>query len=223
MPYARPALVASRAWAHGAALGLSAVAALCSMGHAALGGETELAADDRFNLALGQVVFRKQWVSAPSSTTSSDGLGPLYNARACAQCHPHGGRGQPEPDRARGLPSALVLRLSVPPTTAAERALLATGRANVVAEPTYGVQLQPFAIQGHRSEGRLAVSYEERAVTLGDGSVVRLRKPSYRVTDRPLRSSRSASPSHGPRLRPARPGRHDIAAGRPAARRARSS
>ena len=30
---------------------------------------------------VGNGIFRKIWVSAPSSTTSSDGLGPLFNAR----------------------------------------------------------------------------------------------------------------------------------------------
>jgi CxxC motif-containing protein (DUF1111 family) len=203
MPCGRQTLVASRALARVTALSLSAAATL-SVGQAAQAADaTEFGAGDRFNLALGQVVFRKQWVSAPSSTTSSDGLGPLYNARACAQCHPQGGRGQPEPDGARGLPTALVLRLSVPPATADERVLLATRRANLLAEPTYGVQLQPFAIQGHRSEGRLEVSYEERAVTLGDGSIVRLRKPSYRVTDLhygPLRQDAMTSPRVAPPL-----------------------
>ena len=31
--------------------------------------------------------------SAPSSTISSDGLGPIYNARACQSCHIKDGRG----------------------------------------------------------------------------------------------------------------------------------
>src|SRR5262245_66345778 len=107
----RPARVASASvWL--AALALAGAAALWSGRHAAASEERGLNAEDRFRLALGQAVFRKRWVSAPSSTTSSDGLGPLYNARACAQCHPRGGRGQPEPGHE--LPSALVLRLAVP-------------------------------------------------------------------------------------------------------------
>src|SRR5690606_25394405 len=31
---------------------------------------------------VGEGIFRKLWVSAPSSTRSSDGLGPLFNARS---------------------------------------------------------------------------------------------------------------------------------------------
>lgn len=167
-----------------------------------LGAQT-LSADDSFRVELGRAVFRKRWVSAPASTASSDGLGPLYNARSCEQCHPQGGRGQPEPDLARGLPSALVLRLSVPPQTAVERGLVADQRTNVLAEPTYGTQLQPFAIQGHQPEGRLQVTYDEVPVELGDGTVVQLRRPSYRVTDLgygPLREDAMTSPRTAPPL-----------------------
>ena len=35
---------------------------------------------------LGNALFRKLWVSSPSSTQASDGLGPLFNARACQSC-----------------------------------------------------------------------------------------------------------------------------------------
>ncbi len=40
-------------------------------------------------------LFRKIWVAAPSSTQASDGLGPLYNARGCQNCHLKDGRGHP--------------------------------------------------------------------------------------------------------------------------------
>ncbi|WP_296021553.1 di-heme oxidoredictase family protein, partial [uncultured Agrobacterium sp.] len=42
---------------------------------------------------LGHALFQKLWVSAPSSTQASDGLGPLYNARSCQTCHINDGRG----------------------------------------------------------------------------------------------------------------------------------
>ena len=44
---------------------------------------------------VGNGIFRKNWVSAPSSTDSSDGLGPLFNSRACQNCHLKDGRGHP--------------------------------------------------------------------------------------------------------------------------------
>ncbi|WP_425479282.1 di-heme oxidoredictase family protein [Hoeflea halophila] len=42
---------------------------------------------------LGNALFRKLWVSSPFSTLASDGLGPLFNARACQSCHIKIGRG----------------------------------------------------------------------------------------------------------------------------------
>jgi CxxC motif-containing protein (DUF1111 family) len=187
-----------------AGFAFAGAAVLCGAGRVALGGDgQELDADRHFRFALGEVIFRRQWVSAPASTTSSDGLGPLYNARACAQCHPQGGRGQPEPDRANGRPGALVLRLSVPPGTEAERALLAERKANALPEPTYGVQLQPLAIQGHRGEGRVEVVYGELSVALRDGEVAWLRKPSYRVSGLgygPLSEATMTSPRVAPPL-----------------------
>jgi CxxC motif-containing protein (DUF1111 family) len=46
---------------------------------------------------LGNALFKKIWVSSPSSTQASDGLGPLFNARACQRCHIKDGRGPPPP------------------------------------------------------------------------------------------------------------------------------
>ncbi|MGO8366685.1 di-heme oxidoredictase family protein, partial [Rhizobium johnstonii] len=44
---------------------------------------------------LGNALFRKLWVSSPSSTQASDGLGTLFNARSCMSCHVNDGRGRP--------------------------------------------------------------------------------------------------------------------------------
>jgi CxxC motif-containing protein (DUF1111 family) len=183
MPARREAFNHAPTLARLAAVLLVGAAAFIETRQSALAGESGRDVEDRFHFALGEIVFRKQWVSAPASTTSSDGLGPLYNARTCAQCHPGGERGQPEPDLLRGLRSTLVLRLSIPPRTAAEQALLSERKANVVPEPTYGLQLQPFALQGHRIEGHLEVIYEEVPVEMADGEKVLLRSPSYRVVN----------------------------------------
>ncbi len=43
---------------------------------------------------IGNSIFRKNWVSAPASTDASDGLGPLFNSRAC-QNLPSEGRARP--------------------------------------------------------------------------------------------------------------------------------
>ena len=68
---------------------------------------------------LGNGLFRKSWVAAPSSTKASDGLGPLYNARACQDCHLKDGRGH-MPETADQPRVSAFLRLSIPGGTAPE-------------------------------------------------------------------------------------------------------
>ena len=129
---------------------------------------------------VGNGIFKKIWVSAPSSTTSSDGLGPLFNARACQRCHLKDGRGRPPAAGERG--ETMFLRLSIPPQTEAERAALRDHRQTVIPEPTYGGQLQNFSIQGILAEGEMTIAYEETPITLADGEVVSLRAPTYGVS-----------------------------------------
>ncbi len=131
---------------------------------------------------IGNGLFRRLWVSAPSSTTSADGLGPLFNARSCQRCHLKDGRGHP-PASAEDTAVSMFLRLSIAPQDEKQRALLASGRAGVIPEPTYGGQLQDLAIKGHKAEGKMRIAYEEVAVTLADGTEVSLRRPSYSITD----------------------------------------
>ncbi|MGF1649312.1 MAG: di-heme oxidoredictase family protein [Hyphomicrobiaceae bacterium] len=133
---------------------------------------------------LGKAMFRKIWVSAPASTRASSGLGPLYNARSCQSCHIKDGRGHPPEANWPGDDAiSMVLRLSIPPRTASEQSLIDSGQALVIPEPTYGTQLQDLAIVGHRGEGRMHITYEEVPVTLADGDVVSLRRPTYTITD----------------------------------------
>lgn len=133
---------------------------------------------------VGNAIFRKLWVSSPSSTTGSDGLGPLYNSRSCQNCHLKDGRGHPPnanfpDDRAESM----FLRLSIPAQTEAQKRLLAEHRVNSIDEPTYGEQLQNLAVRGLDNEGHMRVDYSNEPVTLGDGSVVTLRRPAFSVDD----------------------------------------
>jgi CxxC motif-containing protein (DUF1111 family) len=140
-----------------------------------------LSFEQRADFFVGNGLFRRNWVTGPASTQAADGLGPLYNARSCQGCHLKDGRGHP-PAGPHDSAVSMFLRLSIPPHDAAERALLESHRANVVAEPTYGGQLQDLAIPGHAPEGRMAIDYAQNTVELADGEVVQLRDPSYRVT-----------------------------------------
>lgn len=122
--------------------------------------------DKQLDFKVGDGVFRKLWVAAPSSTKSSDGLGPLFNARACQACHLKDGRGHPP--AAHETPSSLLFALSRPDGSP---------------DPIYGHQLQTFGIQGHAAEANVIVEHEPLPVKLADGSVVTLRKPHYKLVD----------------------------------------
>jgi len=140
-----------------------------------------MAFDRQLDFKVGDGIFRKLWVSAPSSTVSSDGLGPLFNSRSCQTCHLKDGRGTPPEGDAAAV--SLFLRLSIPPETDAQREALETFRLPVIAEPTYGGQLQNFSIAGLHSEGSMVVTYKPVDVELADGTIVTLRSPTYGVSD----------------------------------------
>ena len=141
-----------------------------------------LSFEARAQFAIGNGLFRRPWVSSPSSTRSADGLGPLYNARSCQRCHLKDGRGHPPVD-ARDSAVSMLIRLSVPPRTDEERALLASGRAAAIPEPTYGGQLQDVAVPGMAAEGRIRITRTEREVTLHDGTKVVLEAPLHAIVD----------------------------------------
>lgn len=133
---------------------------------------------------IGNSIFRKLWVTPPSSTDSSDGLGPLYNARGCQNCHLKDGRGHPaKANWPEDTAVSMFLRLSIPPQNDEHRRLLAERRVNVIAESTYGGQLQNFAVQGVPIEGHMHISYRDKTVELVDGTRVTLREPTYRVVE----------------------------------------
>ena len=133
---------------------------------------------------VGNAIFRKLWVAAPSSTKASDGLGPLYNARGCQNCHLKDGRGRPPlanfPDETA---VSMFLRLSIPPETDEQKRLIAERLATTIPDPVYGGQLQNIGIQGHDGEGHMRIDYTDVPVTLAGGQVVTLRKPTYSVTN----------------------------------------
>ncbi|KKX31753.1 di-heme oxidoredictase family protein [Rhizobium sp. LC145] len=148
---------------------------------------------------LGNALFTKLWVSSPSSTQASDGLGPLFNARACQSCHLKDGRGHP-PEGSTDATS-MFLRLARPARTEEEKRAIANHEKLNFADATYGEQLQDAAVPGLKSEGRMQITYEETPVTLGDGEVVSLRKPTYSVSDLaygPLEADVTLSPRVSP-------------------------
>ncbi len=148
------------------------------------------------DFAIGTAFFEKLWVSSPSATLASNGLGPLYNARSCAQCHPGNGRGHP-PESPEDNAVSMLMRLSLMGGEAPD----IEGYIATLPEPTYGHQLQDFATVGHAAEYSLNISYTETEVTLADGTVVSLRAPTYTADNLaygPLHTTTMFSPRVAP-------------------------
>lgn len=135
----------------------------------------------QLDFRVGNGIFKKVWVSSPSSTASSDGLGPLFNARSCQRCHLKDGRGHPPAEGEKA--ELMVLKLSIPPQNETQRSALLQNRISSIPEPTYGNQLQNFSVQGVRSEGELTLRYKALPVQLADGDIVNLRAPAYQIGD----------------------------------------
>jgi CxxC motif-containing protein (DUF1111 family) len=119
--------------------------------------------------ATGNGFFNQAWTTAPSSNESRDGLGPLFNARACAGCHFKDGRGRPPIEPGEGFVS-ILLRLSIPGDGSPSAPL---------PEPNYGGQLQPFGIAGVAGEGSPRVEYRSIAGQYADGEPYELLEPTY--------------------------------------------
>jgi CxxC motif-containing protein (DUF1111 family) len=96
---------------------------------------------DRLAAAIGERLFRRAWVPAPASTGADDGLGPLFNARACISCHAGLARGSTRTDRA--LDHGLVVRLGD-----------GAGRP----DPALGAQVQTAAIAGVAVEATVSLA-----------------------------------------------------------------
>lgn len=135
--------------------------------------------EEEQNFKLGNALFRKLWVSSPSSTQASDGLGPLFNARACQSCHIKDGRGHP-PEGDQDATS-MFLRLARSATTELEEQELANFVRTTFPDPTYGGQLQDLAVPGLPGEGEMKITYEDIIETFADGETISLRKPTYEV------------------------------------------
>ena len=137
-----------------------------------------LSFEEQMTFRLGDGLFKKPWVSSPSSTLASDGLGPLYNARSCQRCHIKDGRGHPPLDRDDSAIS-MVMRISVP--GGEDHGI--GGFMPTLPDPVYGTQLQDLGLAGHPAEYQLAVTYEETTIALSGGETASLRAPTYHISE----------------------------------------
>ncbi|ELK8309574.1 TPA: c-type cytochrome [Vibrio vulnificus] len=134
----------------------------------------------RLDFSVGNSFFRNPWVSAPASTDARDGLGPLFNTNGCQNCHIKDGRGHP-PEKGDSHAVSMLVRLSIPALTAEQKKAMIT--SGVIPEPTYGGQLQDFALQDQKPEGQISIRYSDVPVTFSDGTTVVLRKPTVEIRD----------------------------------------
>lgn len=137
-----------------------------------------LSFEDQLDFELGNAMFMKLWVSSPSSTKASDGLGPLFNARSCQRCHINDGRGHaPGIDDKNAV--SMFLRISIPGGTAPD----IDGYHATLPDPMYGGQMQDFSLAGIAPEYRLDLEYTERPITLSGSETASLRDPIYHTED----------------------------------------
>ncbi|MEM8773588.1 MAG: di-heme oxidoredictase family protein [Pseudomonadota bacterium] len=161
----------------------------------------QLDENQELDFIVGRALFKKLWVSSPSSNLASDGLGPLFNARSCLRCHLENGRGHP-PELHEDNTTSMVFRVSVPGGEDVSMAEIAD-YIHASPDPVYGEQLQDLAIQGHRAEAQVEITYEEFEVTLSEGEVVHLRRPTYAVGNfgyGPLQADAMISPRVAPQM-----------------------
>ena len=69
--------------------------------------------DHQRPFSFGNRLFNTNWVEAPASVKSFDGLGPMFNRASCDGCHTKDGRGRP-PENNEGPMESMLLRISIP-------------------------------------------------------------------------------------------------------------
>jgi len=153
----------------------------------------------------GRHHFNHRWVQFPS-LGGDWGLGPTFITNKCVNCHVGGGRGRP-PESATEQPISLLVRLSVPGTSAFDAPL---------PHPHYGDQIQNAGLMGQERddtflgdrvppEAEVFIDWQTTMVTFEDGEQVELRHPRLRwgklwfgpVGDTTMTSLRVAQPIHG--------------------------
>jgi CxxC motif-containing protein (DUF1111 family) len=102
-------------------------------------------AADELDAVAGEALFERSWVAAPASTDSADGLGPLFNGKACNSCHKEARAARFFTLDGRLVTRGLVVRLAT---------------ADGAPHPVLGRQLQDRAVPGLTPEGELFASLD---------------------------------------------------------------
>ena len=141
----------------------------------------------------GDGVFERPFIAAREDgfRSDSDGAGPLFNQAFCEGCHVEDGRAAP-PTKTGEPMEGMLFRVSIPGTDQ---------HGGPKPHPIYGGQLADNAIEGHKPEITLDISYEEIVGQFADGKEYRLQKPIYTFPEQnygPLGADTMISPRIAP-------------------------
>jgi CxxC motif-containing protein (DUF1111 family) len=115
------------------------------MALALLLGMPSVAAADDLDAVAGEALFERNWIAAPASTDAADGLGPLFNGKACNSCHKEARGARFFTLDGRLVTRGLVVRLATPEGDP---------------HPVLGQQLQDRAVPGLKPEGEVFASLD---------------------------------------------------------------
>jgi CxxC motif-containing protein (DUF1111 family) len=122
---------------------MRAVAAALAVS-AAMTATAAIAAKD-LDAVLGRALFEREWIAAPASTDSADGIGPLFGAKSCAGCH-------------TGPTLGARFTRTADGKLAGRGVVLRFGDSGGRPDPVYGHLLQNQAVPGLEPEGRLVLA-----------------------------------------------------------------
>lgn len=131
--------------------------------------------EEQDTFMLGRSFFTIPWVEAPSATTARDGLGPLFNANTCVNCHPKNAIGSVY-NKNNNISRNYVTRLSIPSNGSFEHKKMIQ-YAGFVEEPLYGEQISINGVPGVPYEAKSIIKYESVPIIYPDGETVVLKKP----------------------------------------------
>src|ERR1700733_3428539 len=118
--------------------------------------------------ALGHAVFNTDFlaVGTPGAGRRS-GLGPIFNATSCDECHNEGAHGR-GPIGDGPMPNSMVVQLEALPAGGSAASVDASDPPG---DPVYGHVLSPAAVEGFTAEGQVVIHYHVMQRTYPDGSI----------------------------------------------------
>lgn len=121
-------------------------------------------------LQRGEALFNSAFVPAPYAVRVREGLGPVYNAAACHNCHQDAGK-RTRLDTTKQVPATMVLQLSIEQQNGHRQA-----------HPIYGEILNPLSIEGVPPEARIQIKWVVQQGSYADGSTWQIKQPVLDIT-----------------------------------------